>query len=73
MLRAGMTSLKVQVLLFLLRLCKILFWRHAQVGARVKVDNSNVKHRGGPPLSEAVGAYVCPRLCRYYYLSRLPY
>ena len=32
----------------------------AQVGSRVEVDNSNVKHRGGPPLPEAVDAYICP-------------
>ena len=66
-------SLKVQVLLFLLRLCKRLFWRHEQVGACIKVDNYNVKHRGGPPLPEAVGVYVCLQLCRYFYLSRSPY
>ena len=66
-------SLKVQALIFLLRLCKSLFWRHARVGARIEVDNSYVEHRGGPPLQEAVGAYVCPQLCRYYYLSWLPY
>ena len=66
-------SLKVQVLLFLLRLCKSLLWRHAQVGARVEIDNSNVEHRGGTPLLEAVGAYVCPRHCSYYYLYQLPY
>ena len=66
-------SLKVQVLIFLLRLFKILFRRHAQIGARIKVDSSNVKHRGGPSLPEAVGVYVCPLICRHYYLSRLPY
>ena len=53
-------SLKVQVLLFLLRLCKILFWRHEQVGAHIEVDKTNVEHRGGTPLPEAVGAYVLP-------------
>ena len=53
-------SLKVQVLLFILCLCKILFWRHAQLGARIDVDNSYVKHRDGIPLPEAVGDYVCP-------------
>ena len=37
--------------------------------ARVEVGNSNAEHRGGPPLPEAVGAYVCHRLCKYYYLS----
>ena len=67
------SSLKIQVLLFLIFLCKNLFRRHAQVGARVEVDNSNVEHRGGPPLPEAVGASVCPRICIYYYLSRFPY
>ena len=54
------TILKVQVLLFLLCLCNSLFRRHAQVGARIEVDNSNVKHESGPPLPEAVGAYVYP-------------
>ena len=51
-------SLKVQVLLFLLCLCKILLRSHAQVGARIKVENSYVKQCGAPPLPEAVGAYV---------------
>ena len=41
-----------------------------QVGARVEVYNLHVKHHGGPPLPEAVGAYVCLRLCRYHYLSQ---
>ena len=41
-------------------LCKSLFWSHALVGARIEVENSNVEHRGGPPLPEVVGAYVCP-------------
>ena len=66
-------SLNVQVLLFLLHLCKSLLQRHVQVGARIEVENSNEKHRGGPPLSEAVGAYVYPRLCRYLYLYCLLY
>ena len=52
--------MKVKVLLFLLRLCDIIFRRHAQVGARIKVENSYVKHRGAPPLPEAVVAYVFP-------------
>ena len=53
-------SLKVQVLIYLFCLCKNLFWRHAQTGARVEDENSNVKHCGGPLLPEAVSAYVCP-------------
>ena len=66
-------NLKVQILLFLLCLCKSLFQHDAQVGARIKVDYSNVKHRGGPPLPEAVGAYVFPLFCIYLYLTRSPY
>ena len=45
----------------------------ARAGARIEVDNSNVEHRGGPPLPESVVPYVCPQICRYYYLSRFPY
>ena len=66
-------SLKATVIIFLLCLCKIIFWGHAQVRACIEVDNFNVNHRGVLLLPEAVGAYICPRLCRYYYLSRLPY
>ena len=36
------------------------FRRHAQVEAYIEVDNSYVKHCSGPPIPEAVGAYVCP-------------
>ena len=61
-------SLKVQVFLFFLYLCKRLLRRHAQVGARIEVENSNIKHLSGPPLPEAVVAYICPQLCRYLYL-----
>ena len=53
-------SLKLQVLLFLICLCKNLLWIHAQVRSRIEVENLNVKHCGGSPLPEAVGAYVCP-------------
>ena len=66
-------SLKVQFPIFLHRPCKNLFWRHVQVGACVEVDNSNVKHRGRSSLPEVVGTNVFPQLCRYCYLSRLPY
>ena len=52
---------------------KILFGRHAKVGSRIEVDNSNVKHRSGTLLPESVGAYFCPWLCRYFYMSRPPH
>ena len=66
-------SLKVKVLLFLLHLCKSLSRRHAQVGARIEVENSYVKHRSVTSLTEAVGAYACPQLCSYFYLARPTY
>ena len=53
-------SLKVQVPILFLRLCKSLFWHHLQVGARVEVGNYYVEHRGGPLLPKAIGTYVCP-------------
>ena len=45
----------------------------AKAGARIKVGNSNVTHCGGPMLPEDVGAYICPRLCRYFYLFWTPW
>ena len=66
-------SLKVYIFLIILRLCKRIFRCHAQLGAYIKTNYSNVKHCSGPPLTEALGAYVRPRLCRYRYLSRPPY
>ena len=51
----------------------IIFWCHAQVGARIEVDNLNVKHCSGPPLPEAVGDYILSRLYKYFYLYRHPH
>ena len=65
--------LKVYVLLIILRLCKILFGRHAQVGSCIEVGDYNVKNCSGTPLQEAVGSYVSPRLSRYCYMSQTPY
>ena len=65
-------NLKVQILLFLLCLCKSFFQHDAQVGARIKVDYSNVKNCNDSPLPEYVGACVSPRLCRYRNLSHPP-
>ena len=65
-------SLKPFLLLLLLRLCKKCFGHHAQVGYRIEVGSLYVKHCCGIPLTEDVGDYMRPRLCRYYYLSQIP-
>ena len=35
---------------------QVYFGSHAQVGSHIKVDDYNVKHLGGSPLPESMGA-----------------
>ena len=62
--------LKAFVILPLLRLFNNLCGHHVQVGAYIEVDDSHIKHCSDPPLSEAIGVYICPLLYRYCYMSR---
>ena len=65
-------SLNTYCLLILLRFFKSLLRCHAKEVALIKVDDYNVKHRGSPLLSEAMGSCVSPQVFRYHYLTRPP-
>ena len=62
-------SLKIFSCLSFSAFSRFFFGNHAQVGSRIEVDGSNIKHHGGPLLLEAMDTYVIPQLCRCHYLS----